>query len=349
MKPKKPLIVLTGGGTAGHVMPHVSLLSEFYEKGWSLLYIGSKAMERDTMKAHGVEFVEVSSGKLRRYFSWDNFFDHFRLLWGILQSLRILWHRSPAVVFSKGGYVSVPICVAAWILRIPVVTHESDFSPGLATRLIMPLARRVCYSFSASGKFFPSPKGVHTGNPIRRELGEGSPAEGFRLCGFSSEGLPVLLVMGGSSGALALNEFMYRNLSAILTRFRVVHITGKEKNQEVLQEGYRHFSYVTHELAHLYAVTQVVLSRAGANSVFEFDALGIPMVLIPLSVGSRGDQVENAELMVGTGRARMILQSELGLERFWKEVEALPPRQKNELHVGDAGKKIVDVLSREIR
>lgn len=340
MKPNK-LLVLTGGGTAGHVMPHVALLPYFRTEGWDLLYIGSHAMERNLMGMHGVAFVSIASGKLRRYFSWKNMGDVFRILLGVLQAIWILLRKRPRAIFSKGGYVSVPVCFAGWLLRIPVVTHESDFSPGLATKLIQRVAHRVCYSFPESQRFFPREKGLYSGNPVRKELGEGSREEGNRLCGFSDTTRPVLLVMGGSLGALALNEFIYANMDALLARFRVVHITGQQKNRDLAREGYRAFSYVNQELPHLYATTQLALSRAGANSLFELQALGIPMILIPLENGSRGDQVENADLMVRAGAAQMVRQATLTWDTFIGGVERLPLRNMQQRPHVDGAQQVI--------
>ena len=327
-------------------MPHVALLPYFREKGWNLLYLGSQAMERDLMAAHQVEFISIASGKLRRYISWQNLRDFFRILLGVLQAFQILLERRPNAIFSKGGYVSVPVCFAGWLLRIPVLTHESDFSPGLATRLIERVAHRVFYSFPESQRFFVPEKGLYTGNPVRRELGEGSLQEGYRLCGFADTGFPVLLVMGGSLGALALNTFIYDNIDALLQKFRIVHITGQEKNRSLLRGGYCSFSYVHQELSHLFAITQLALSRAGANSLFELEALGIPMVLVPLESGSRGDQLENAELMVTAGKAQLIRQRNLGWDIFEKAAEQLPQRDlQKRPHVDGAQQIIMEEIS----
>ncbi len=340
MKPHN-LLVLTGGGTAGHVMPHVALLPYFREKGWDLLYIGSHAMERDLMATHEVEFVSISSGKLRRYFSWQNMRDVFRVFVGFLQALWILLRRRPRAIFSKGGYVSVPVCFAGWLLRIPVVTHESDFSPGLATQLIARVAHRVFYSFPESKRFFAAGKGLYTGNPVRKEIGEGNLERGLQVCGFSQTGLPILLVMGGSLGALALNHFVYHNLDVLLQRFRVIHITGQQKNRTLMRDGYCAFSYVHQELPDLYAITQLALSRAGANSLFELEALGIPMILVPLESGSRGDQVENAKLMMQAGKAQMIRQAALTYPSFEKAVTGLPLRELHKPVFVDKAQQII--------
>jgi UDP-N-acetylglucosamine--N-acetylmuramyl-(pentapeptide) pyrophosphoryl-undecaprenol N-acetylglucosamine transferase len=319
-----PLVCLTGGGTAGHVVPHLALLPLLRAAGCEVMYVGGAGIEQELMrKVPGVEFHAVATGKLRRYLSLKNLADLFRIAWGALQSLGILIRRRPGVVFSKGGYVAVPVCAAARLLGVPVVTHESDLTPGLATKLIAPLARRVLYTFPETAQYL-RPGALHTGTPMRAELLEGDGVKGLAACGFDpSERIPTIMVMGGSQGALRINEALLGALPELCQRARVIHLTGKGKAVAFVHPRYKAFEYVSEGLADLYAAADVIVARAGANSIFEVLALKKPMLLIPLEQGSRGDQVLNAESFVRHGWARVLRDRDLTPARLIEALSAL--------------------------
>lgn len=319
-------IALTGGGTAGHVMPHLAMLEDFRQAGWRVIYIGSKGIEKELMsQQNGVDFHTISSGKLRRYFSWENFADLFRVFGGTVQSIILMLRKRPKVIFSKGGFVSVPVAVAAWTLRIPVVSHESDLTPGLATKIITRFAARIFYSFPETEKFLPKRKSELVGLPIRADLFSGDRLEGARLCGFSSDmaNLPTILVMGGSLGAQKINDCLEKCLPDLVKTFKVVHITGKGKGISFVHPHYKAFEFVKDELKHLFALTDLVIARAGANSIFEFLALQKPMLLIPLESGSRGDQIDNAKNFANQGWAEILAEKDLSKDTLMQSVQNL--------------------------
>jgi UDP-N-acetylglucosamine--N-acetylmuramyl-(pentapeptide) pyrophosphoryl-undecaprenol N-acetylglucosamine transferase len=293
----KKTIVLTGGGTAGHVTPNLAIIPKLKEKGYDIEYIGTKeGMEREIISGTDIPYHIISAGKLRRYFSVKNFTDPFKIFAGFLKAEHILKTIKPAAVFSKGGYVGVPVVMAAHRLGIPVVLHESDYTPGLANRICIPRASKVCVAFETTLKHVPEGKGVYTGLPIREELLHGDKQKGLEFCGFSGK-KPVLLIMGGSLGAKAINDVLDKILPELVKTFDIVHIRGKQNlSYDMLPVGYKQFEYVGKQLADIYAATDIMLSRAGATAVFEILALSIPALLIPLpKTSSRGDQLQNAD------------------------------------------------------
>ena len=302
-------ILFTGGGTAGHVTPNIALIRRLQAEGWQVDYIGSKTgIERELIGAlPGVTYHGVSCGKLRRYFSWQNFVDPFRVLHGFLESREIIRRVRPDVIFSKGGFVSVPVVMAAG--KTPVVAHESDYTPGLANRIACHCADRVCGTFADTARHISGNRAVHTGTPIRPELYEGDAARALAFTGLSGE-KPVLLVMGGSSGAQRLNELVRAALPRLLPVFDVIHLCGRGKvDAAAARDGYLQYEYIDRELPDLLALADVVLSRAGANAVFEFLALAKPAVLVPLPLSaSRGDQIQNAKYFQDRGYAVMVDQ-----------------------------------------
>lgn len=302
-------ILFTGGGTAGHVTPNIALIKRLQDEGWQVDYIGSKAgIERELIAAlPGVTYHGVSSGKLRRYFSWQNFVDPFRVLHGMFEAREIIRRIKPDVIFSKGGFVSVPVVMAAG--KTPVVAHESDYTPGLANRIACRYADRVCVTFSDTAKHISGNRAVHTGTPIRPELYGGDAARALAFTGLDGK-KPVLLVMGGSSGAQWLNELVREALPRLLPVFDVIHLCGRGKvDASAAREGYCQYEYIDRELPDLLALSDVVLSRAGANAVFEFLALAKPAVLVPLPLSaSRGDQIQNAKYFEDKGYAVMVDQ-----------------------------------------
>ena len=279
-------IVFTGGGTAGHVTPNLALINAFKEDGWSIDYVGSaNGIEKQMIEAIGVPFHAVSSGKLRRYFSLKNILDPFKIIAGVMQSFCLFHKLKPDVVFSKGGFVAFPVVVGAWLNRIPIIAHESDMSPGLANRLSFPFVNKICLTFDAAKKHFKNQNKIEvTGTPIRQQLFNGSRMKGLELCGFNDE-KPCILVIGGSLGAGSINLSVRAALSELTKKFQVIHICGKGKVDNLLKglSSYCQFDYVNEELADLFAAATIIISRAGANSLYEILALGKPHVLIPLS------------------------------------------------------------------
>lgn len=304
-------LCLTGGGTAGHVTPHFALLPGIRARGWDVFYIGGKGLEKSLVESQGIPFRSVATGKLRRYVSVQNALDVFKVFAGFVQAFWILLGNRPDAVFSKGGFVAVPIAWAAWCLRIPVVSHESDLTPGLANKLIAPIARTVLYTFPETAKYLGT-KGQHAGTPVRAELLLGDARRGAALCGFDpAEKLPTYLVMGGSQGAQRINDALLALLPDLLKRARVIHLTGQGKALDFKHPRYKGFEFVRDELKDLYALADGIISRSGANSIFEFLALRKPMLLIPLELGSRGDQIANAESFAKNGWALTLRETGL--------------------------------------
>ena len=307
-------IVLTGGGTAGHVTPNIALLPSLREAGYEIFYIGSyDGIEKGLITQQKIPYYGISSGKLRRYFDWQNFTDPFRVIHGYGQAKKLLKKLHPDVIFSKGGFVSVPVVRAAGALHIPTIIHESDMTPGLANRLSIPIAQKVCCSFPETLKYLPADKAVLTGSPIRRELLEGDADAAWEELGWSRDNRPTLLVIGGSQGSAVINQTLRADLDALLKEIRIIHLCGKGNLDESLngREGYVQLEYVTDQLKDLFALADFVLSRAGANSICELLALRKPNLLVPLSAASsRGDQILNADSYQRQGYS-MVLKEEL--------------------------------------
>ena len=323
-------IVLTGGGTAGHVTPNIALLPALEKRGYEIHYIGSHTgIERGLITQLGVKYHSISCGKLRRYFDLKNITDLFRIVKGLGDSLIILRKIRPDIVFSKGGFVVVPVAVAAHILGIPIVIHESDITPGLANRLIMPFAKSVCTSFPETSKLVPKNKGVLTGSPIRPALLEGNRREGMKICNFIGlPARPIILITGGSLGSAAINRNIFALLPRLLAKFHVIHLCGKgnvkenvkenlKENlkghlNEYLQAGYAPFEYAGEEMPHLLAAADMVISRAGASTLFELIVLGKPNLLIPLTkTASRGDQILNAASFERQGYSKVLPEEDI--------------------------------------
>ncbi len=307
-------IVFTGGGTAGHVTPNIALIKEFKAEGWDLAYVGSEdGIEKAMIGSLGIPFHAVSSGKLRRYFSLKNILDPFKIILGVVQSFLLLHKLKPDVVFSKGGFVAFPVVVGAWLNRIPVVAHESDMSPGLANRLSFPFVNKICLTFDAGKKHFKNQEKIEvTGTPIRQQLFSGSSAKGIELCGFNKD-KPCLLIIGGSLGAGSINRTVRESLHELTQEFQIIHLCGKGKIDSSLLgvEGYCQLEYANEELADLFAASSIVISRAGANSLYEILALRKLHVLIPLSTQiSRGDQIQNARYFQKAGIS-VVIKDEL--------------------------------------
>ena len=305
-------IVLTGGGTAGHVTPNIALMPKLKELGYEIYYIGSyDGIEKKLIEQMGIPYYGISSGKLRRYFHWKNFTDPFRVLKGFGEAKKLLKKLQPDVVFSKGGFVTVPVVQAAKRCHIPTIIHESDMTPGLANKLAIPAATKVCCNFPETVKYLPEGKAALTGSPIRQELLHGNRLAALNFCGFTS-GRPVLLVIGGSQGSVAVNTAIRNILPELLKTFQVIHLCGKGNLDTGLEhtDGYVQFEYIQKELADLFALADVVVSRAGANAICELLALRKPNLLIPLPASaSRGDQLLNARSFRQQGFS-MVLEEE---------------------------------------
>lgn len=319
-------IILTGGGSAGHVTPNIALIPKLQELGYDIQYIGSyQGIEKDLIEPFGIPYHGISSGKLRRYFSVQNFTDPFRVLKGLGQAHKLIHDLKPDVIFSKGGFVSVPVVLAGKHNHVPVIIHESDMTPGLANKLAIPSASKVCCNFPETLQHLPKEKAVLTGSPIRQELLSGNKLAALDFCGFTAD-KPVILVIGGSLGAVAVNNAVRSALPKLLENFQVIHLCGKGKMDESLMDtkGYRQFEYIKDELRDLFALADIVISRAGANAICELLALRKPNLLIPLSANaSRGDQILNARSFERQGFSIVLEEEETNDETLLTAVHDL--------------------------
>ncbi|MDY2599815.1 MAG: undecaprenyldiphospho-muramoylpentapeptide beta-N-acetylglucosaminyltransferase [Lachnospiraceae bacterium] len=320
-------IILTGGGPAGHVTPNIALIPELKKRGYEIHYIGSKTgIEKQLIEEDkSIKYYGISSGKLRRYFDVKNFTDPFRVLKGFQEAKAIIKDIKPDVVFSKGGFVTVPVVIAADKCKVPCIIHESDMTPGLANKICIPHAVKVCTNFPEAANGIGHDKAVVTGTPIRKEMFSGNKIAGLDFLGFTAN-KPVLMVVGGSLGAAAINVLIRDALPDLLTKYQVVHLCGKGKVDESLKdvEGYRQFEYIKKEMADLMAAADLIVSRAGANAICEILALNKPNLLIPLpAASSRGDQELNAESFERQGFSRVTKEEELTTSRLIEEIDAL--------------------------
>jgi len=359
-------IVLTGGGTAGHVIPNLALLPLLAAAGWRAEYVGSAAgIEKKLVAEAGLPFHGIASGKLRRYFDWKNFTDPFRIVLGIWQAWRILGRVRPRLVFSKGGFVAVPVVLAARLRGIPVIIHESDLTPGLANRMAIPFARTVCVSFRETLRHLPKDKAVQTGAPIRAELFQGSREKGEAFLGLASQNAgapsagaerrPLLLIIGGSLGSRNLNAAVRAALPGLLARYRIAHLCGKGGTDPALEgrPGYRQLEYVSAEMPDVLAAADLVLSRAGSNAIFEFLALRKPNLLVPLPLSaSRGDQILNARAFQAEGFSRVLAEEDIGPGRLEQELALLEAQAETYREamraspLRDGARHVMDVIAR---
>jgi UDP-N-acetylglucosamine--N-acetylmuramyl-(pentapeptide) pyrophosphoryl-undecaprenol N-acetylglucosamine transferase len=320
----KKKIVLTGGGSAGHVTGNLALLPKLQAGGWDIEYIGSHdGIEREMIERVQLPYHPIAVGKLRRYFDLKNLKDPFKVVQGIFQAYNVLRRIKPDIVFSKGGFVAVPVVMGAWLNRIPVVIHESDLTPGLANKLCTPFAEKVCVTFAETLQHLDSGKALHTGSPIREDVLQGSAKRGFALTGFTP-GDPVLLIIGGSLGSEKINQAIRANLDTLLEKYQIVHICGKGHLDPALEgkRRYRQFEFVSEGLSDLFAMTDLFVSRAGSNAIFEFLALKKPHVLIPLSrAASRGDQILNAKSFEKAGYSRVLFEEDLTTETLLTAIQ----------------------------
>lgn len=323
----KRKIIMTGGGSAGHVTPNLALVPKLLELGYEIQYIGTKnGIESNIIKNANIKYHVISSGKLRRYFDIKNFTDPFKVLKGVFQAISIIRKEKPNVVFSKGGFVSVPVVIAAHFCKVPAIAHESDITPGLANRLTAPYCTKVCVTFPESIENIKGNKGVLTGTPIRRELLTGQKKLGMEFCKFKEISKPILFVIGGSLGAKIINDTVRNCLGTLLLKYNVIHICGKGNLDASLNNTacYVQFEYVNEELPNLMNAADFVISRAGANVIFELLALRKPNILIPLSKkSSRGDQILNAASFKKNGYSLIVEEEKLNETSLIKNIEKL--------------------------
>ncbi|MCL1964328.1 MAG: undecaprenyldiphospho-muramoylpentapeptide beta-N-acetylglucosaminyltransferase [Firmicutes bacterium] len=346
-------IVFTGGGTAGHVTPNLAIIPHFLKSGWDVHYIGTaQGIERELIEpVKGVTYHAIHSGKLRRYMDIKNLTDPFRVVRGAFEAAGLMRRLKPNVLFSKGGFVSVPVVYGAWLHRVPAVLHESDMTPGLANRITAPLARAICTTFPEAADAM-GPKAVYTGTPLRPELFAGDRARGLTFLRFDGR-KPVLTMMGGSSGAASVNAALRGALTRLLPHFDIAHICGKGNVDSSLSEmaGYRQLEYVSEALPDLFAATELMLSRAGANALSEILALRKPALLVPYPLdASRGDQILNAASFEKRGFSRVLPQEEMTAESLavkllalWEHrAECRKAMEREPLHDGTA--KVIEVI-----
>lgn len=346
-------IVLTGGGTAGHVTPNIALIPQLQKEGFEVHYIGSyEGIESKLIGEMDIPYYAIATGKLRRYFDVKNFTDPFRVIKGCAQADSLLKKIKPDIVFSKGGFVSVPVVLAAKRRGIPAVIHESDMTPGLANKISIPCATKVCTNFPETVEHLPANKAVLTGSPLRKELFSGDKKAGLKFCGFTSD-KPVILIIGGSLGSVVINNAVRAILPKLLENFQIIHLCGKDKLDESLvgTPGYIQFEYIQKELSNLLDAADLVISRAGANAICELLALAKPNILIPLSAAaSRGDQILNAASFEKQGYSYVIQEEELTDENLIKAVENVFANRESyirtmkESSANDAVDKIIDIL-----
>lgn len=307
-------IILTGGGTAGHVTPNIALLPSLKNADYDIHYIGSyHGIEKKLIEEYQIPYYGISSGKLRRYFDIKNFSDPFKVFKGYTQAIRLIKKIKPDVIFSKGGFVSVPVILAARHCKVPAIIHESDLTPGLANKLAIPAAQKVCCNFPETLKYLPADKAVLTGSPIRSELLSGNRLRALDFCHFKS-GKKVILVVGGSTGSQFINTVVRDMLPELCKYYQIIHLCGKGNLEPSLngREGYAQFEYAKKELSDFFALADLVISRAGANAICEILALHIPNILIPLSASaSRGDQILNAHSFENQGFSYVIEEEQL--------------------------------------
>ena len=319
-------IISTGGGTAGHVTPNIALIPKLRELGYDIQYIGSyNGIEKDLIEPFGIPYHGISSGKLRRYFSVQNFTDPFRVVKGFGEARKLIKELKPDVIFSKGGFVSVPVVLAGKRCKVPVIIHESDMTPGLANKIAIPSSVKVCCNFPETLESLPEGKAVLTGSPIRQELMSGNKIAAMDLCGFTAD-KPVILVIGGSLGSVIVNNAVRQSLPELLKEFQIIHLCGKGKMDDSLKDtkGYCQFEYIKDELRDIFALSDIVISRAGANAICELLALRKPNLLIPLSAkASRGDQILNARSFERQGFSMVLEEEELTEESLVTAVHNL--------------------------
>jgi len=357
---KKIRVILTGGGTGGHIMPILALADELKKYNTEILYIGhKKGIENHIITQKNINFKLINAGKFRRYWSFQNFIDLFNFLIGIFQSLIIIIKFKPDVVFSKGGFVGLPVVIASWLLRKPVIIHESDYELGLANRISLRIAKKIAVSFPVNNyPFIPVSKIIYVGNPLRKEIFKASLERG-RVYFHLNDKLPVLLVMGGSQGAQKINNTLKEILPDLLKRWQIIHISGqldfnnfkKLKNslEPSIRINYKVFNFLKEEIFDALACASLVISRAGANSIFEIAALKKPMILIPLE----GHQEKNAGYFKNNQAAYIIKNNQLNAKILKEAIQKIVENQNLKLTMGQNAYNLVvleasHILAQEI-
>jgi len=322
-------IILTGGGTAGHVLPNISLLPKLLQKNYKVYYIGSKnGIEKELILRQNIPYYPISSGKLRRYLSIKNITDAFKVVIGITDALVVIKKVKPDVVFSKGGFVAVPVVLAAKLTSVPVIIHESDLTLGLANKICAPIAKSICVVFPETIDNMPKSqinKVTLTGSPIRSELFTGNPGRAQKLCNFNSISKPTILVMGGSLGAVSINKCLRSCLTQLLLKYNIIHICGKNNVDNTINIlGYMQFEYLDTQMPDILALADLIISRAGSNSISEFLALKKPNLLIPLPLSSsRGDQILNARSFENLGYSKVLPEDKLSCGTLIQNINEL--------------------------
>lgn len=319
-------IVFTGGGSAGHVTPNVALMPYLQKQGWDISYIGShRGIEKTIIEKEGIPYYGIASGKLRRYFDLQNIKDPFLVMKGVMDAYLCIRKLKPDVIFSKGGFVSVPVVIGGWLNRVPILLHESDMTPGLANKISLRFASEIFVTFEEAKQHLPVEKTICTGSPVREDVLQGNREHGLKWLQFHND-KPVITIMGGSLGAKKMNETLRQALPKLLPHYQIVHLCGKGNIDEKLQQtkGYAQFEYVHEELPHILAATDFVISRAGSNAIFEFLTLQKPMILIPLpKASSRGDQILNAKSFEKQGYAQVLYEEDLKVETMVSCIDRL--------------------------
>lgn len=333
-------ILLTGGGTGGHIFPILAIVSEIkrVKENIDFLWIGmKKSQEERFAERNNIPFKGISGGKLRRYFSWQNFFDFFKIPLGFIQAFFIIKKFKPDIVFGKGGYVSLSVVLASKLLGIPVLIHESDVFPGLTNRFLASFVDKIAITFAETKKYFTRYKDklILTGNPIRPEILSANKKRGYRILGLDY-GKPVILVIGGSQGAVKLNEVLVKALPDLLKKYQIIHLTGEKNIKEVLKnvallkieknqiKNYHPYPFLLGEkIGDALICADLIISRAGSNTLSEIAALNKPSILIPYPYGSGGHQIENAKVFQRKGAAVLIEEAELNKNRLIEEINRL--------------------------
>ena len=303
-------ILFTGGGSGGHVTLNLGLIPLFLEKGWEVVYIGSKnGIENELIKKFSaVKYYAISTGKLRRYFSWDNFKDAMRIPLGVIEAWNIIHKEKPDVIFSKGGFVSFPVVLGGWLNgRRKIYMHESDVTPGLANKMSLPFVSTFFTTFADTTDYVNDKHKVRYVGPVLTDrLNNGDVEKARDLCDFTAD-KPVVMFVGGSLGAKSINNAVIKNLETLLEKYQIIHICGKGQTSLARCKGYAPFEFVDKEFKDLMALADVVVSRSGSNAIFELLSQKKPMLLVPLpSTSSRGEQSLNAKSFKKQGFAEVI-------------------------------------------
>lgn len=350
---KQQHVIFTGGGTLGHVMPNLPLIEYYQKEGWKVSYIGSKkGEEREKIETLGIPYYPIRTGKLRRYFDWQNFLDIFNVAIAIIHSFFLMIRLRPNVLFSKGGYVALPPVVGAWLLRVPTVIHESDMTPGLTTKLSKRFAKKICVSFQNAAKYFPKEKVVWTGLPVRSLVFQANRARGLAVAGFKGD-RPILLTFGGSLGAAFLNDMVRQNVrNGNLIDYDVINICGNDKlDNTIEQANYVQFESLADDFLHIMKAADVIITRGGATSLFELLAMKKLHIIVPLSKrASRGDQIDNAKYFAGLGVSTFIEEEEYTWEKINAELTSMQNNKASiitkieKLEFANATQKVLGVI-----